>query len=160
MTWREDDAALLRNLADGHETNLNLEQNNKFLICAFSPDGKLLAVASMYGFAKLFDVDTPRELATLHGFLMGVHSVAFSPDGTRLALGSDGREAVKLWDVASLQEVATLGARFGILPPSSHRMASPGLLEQFGRFVPLARAVLGRNQCGGGEGEGGDHHRR
>jgi WD40 repeat protein len=42
---------------------------------------------------------------------MGVHSVAFSADGTRLALGSDGREAVKLWDVASLEDVATLGAR-------------------------------------------------
>ena len=65
----------------------------------------------MYGFAKLFDLDTQRELATLHGFLLGVHSVAFSPDGTRLALGSNGREAVKLWDVASLEEVATLGAQ-------------------------------------------------
>ena len=46
----------------------------------------------------------------MHGFLMGVNSVAFSADGTRLALGSDGREAVKLWDVASLEEVVTLAA--------------------------------------------------
>jgi WD40 repeat protein len=112
LTWRRaDDTALLRNLSDGHETNLNLDAKQQASGLAFSPDGKLLAVASTYGFAKLFDVDAPRELATLHGFLMGVHSVAFSADGTRLALGSDGREAVKLWDAASLEEVATLGAQ-------------------------------------------------
>jgi WD40 repeat protein/serine/threonine protein kinase len=111
VTWRKDDTALLRNLADGNENNLDLNGKTQVSDLSFSPDGKLLAVASMYGFARMFDVDTQRELATLHGFLMGVHSVAFSPDGTRLALGSDGREAVKLWDVASLEEVATLGAQ-------------------------------------------------
>jgi WD40 repeat protein len=111
LTWRNDDTALLRNLADGHETSLNLDAKKQFSGLSFSPDGKLLAVASYYGFAKLFDVDTQRELATLQGFLMGVHSAAFSPDGTRLALGSDGKEAIKLWDVASLEEVATLGAQ-------------------------------------------------
>jgi WD40 repeat protein len=36
--------------------------------------------------------------------------VAFSPDSTRLALGGSGNEAVKLWDVASYQELLTLGA--------------------------------------------------
>jgi WD40 repeat protein len=111
LTWRRDDTALLRNLADGHETSLNLDAKKQFSGLSFSPDGKLLAVASQYGFAKLFDLDAPRELATLHGFLMGVHSVAFSADGTRLALGSNGSEAIKLWDVASLEEVVTLGAQ-------------------------------------------------
>jgi WD40 repeat protein/tRNA A-37 threonylcarbamoyl transferase component Bud32 len=111
LTWRKDDTALLKNLVDGRETSLNLDGKKQVSDLSFSPDGKLLAVASMYGFARLFDVDTQRELATLHGFLMGVHSAAFSPDGTRLALGSDGKEAVKIWDVASLEEVATLGAQ-------------------------------------------------
>jgi WD40 repeat protein len=111
LTWRPDDKALLRNLADGHETSLNLDARQQLSDLRFSPDGKLLAVASEYGFAKLFDLDAPRELATLHGFLMGVHSAAFSPDGTRLAFGGDGTEAVKLWDVASLEEVVTLGAQ-------------------------------------------------
>jgi WD40 repeat protein/serine/threonine protein kinase len=111
LTWRPDDKALLRNLSDGHEINLNLDTRQQLSDLRFSPDGKLLAVASLYGFAKLFDVDTQRELATLHGFLLGVHSAAFSPDGARLALGSNGREALKLWDVVSLEEVATLGAQ-------------------------------------------------
>jgi WD40 repeat protein len=114
LTWRPDDKALLRNLSDGHEINLNLDTRQQRSDLCFSPDGKLLAVASLYGFAKLFDLNAQRELATLHGFLLGVHSVAFSADGTRLALGSNGREAVKLWDVASLEEVATLAAQGSI----------------------------------------------
>jgi WD40 repeat protein len=49
-----------------------------------------------------------REVATLRGFLLGVNSVAFSPDGKRLATASSGKEAIKLWDAASHQELLTL----------------------------------------------------
>ncbi|WP_240894025.1 WD40 repeat domain-containing protein [Limisphaera ngatamarikiensis] len=34
--------------------------------------------------------------------------MTFSPDGRRLAIGSNGAEAVKLWDAESLQELITL----------------------------------------------------
>jgi WD40 repeat protein len=37
--------------------------------------------------------------------------VAFSPDSHRLAVGSNGSEAVKLFDVSSHQELLTLGAK-------------------------------------------------
>ena len=77
---------------------------------AFSPDGKLLAVGSWLGMVKVLSVDTWREITTLRGFLLGVNSVAFSADGTRLAAGSAGKEAVKLWDTASFQELLTLEA--------------------------------------------------
>src|SRR5208282_4489867 len=55
-----------------------------------------------------------REVATLRGVLLGVHSVAFSGDGKRLATGG-GNAALKLWDTESWQEVLTLegqGAQF------------------------------------------------
>jgi len=75
---------------------------------AVSLDGTLLAGASAFGFAKLWEARTLREIATLSGFLLGVHSVAFSPDGKRLATGSSGQEAVKLWDLRGYQELLTL----------------------------------------------------
>lgn len=59
---------------------------------------------------KVLSVDTWREVTTLHGFLLGVNSVAFSADNSRLAVGSAGKEAVKMWDTASFQELITLEA--------------------------------------------------
>ncbi|HXJ61035.1 MAG TPA: hypothetical protein VNU68_30690, partial [Verrucomicrobiae bacterium] len=74
----------------------------------FSADGKLLAAASDQGFARIWDAATLQPVANLRGFLQGVHSVAFSPDGKRLVTGSDGKEAIKLWDVESHEELLTL----------------------------------------------------
>ena len=75
---------------------------------ALSPDGRLLAASSALGFTKLLEFPTLRELVTLRGFLLGVHSVAFSHDGKRLAAASNASEAIKLWDVDSRQELLTI----------------------------------------------------
>jgi WD40 repeat protein len=37
--------------------------------------------------------------------LLGVHGLAFSHDGYRLVTGSVGKEALKLWDLTTMQEV-------------------------------------------------------
>ena len=75
---------------------------------AFSPDGTL-ASGSGNG-VKLVDVATRKEIASLQeGFS---RTVAFSPDGTLLASGSGngelGDDTVRLWDVASRENIATL----------------------------------------------------
>ena len=44
----------------------------------------------------------------LHGHLHAAFGIAFSPDGRRLISASGGREAVKLWDVGTRQELLTL----------------------------------------------------
>jgi WD40 repeat protein/tRNA A-37 threonylcarbamoyl transferase component Bud32/cell division protein FtsL len=79
--------------------------------CAFSPDGKLFAMASHLAYARVWETADWREAATLRGFKLGTDSVAFSPDGERLATGTGaGEAALHLWDVASWQDVFTLRA--------------------------------------------------
>jgi WD40 repeat protein/tRNA A-37 threonylcarbamoyl transferase component Bud32 len=94
----------------------------------WSPDGRLLATVSMPADqnaamkteVRVWDATTGAEMVTLlidrtasppvvdRNFLpdAGVVRLAFSPDGSRLAV-EDGR-AVKLWDVAARKEVLSL----------------------------------------------------
>jgi serine/threonine protein kinase/WD40 repeat protein len=84
----------------------------------FSEDGRLLAVTSALGTTDLVEFPSCRKLAIFRGFLMGVHSVAFSPDGKRLAASSNAIEAVKLWDIESRQELITLEGEGSRLSPA------------------------------------------
>jgi WD40 repeat protein len=100
-------AAQLRQLTTGQDTRLDLNLK-QVTGAAFSPDGRLLAAVSVLGVGQLWNTATAQQMATLQGFLQGAHSVTFSPDGQRLAIGSNGSEAIKLWDVECLQELLTL----------------------------------------------------
>ena len=72
---------------------------------------------------KLWDVRSGELVRTLSGHTDSVFSVAFSPDGTRLASGSED-QTVKLWDVRSGELVRTLSGHtswsLGGLQPGWH----------------------------------------
>jgi WD40 repeat protein len=81
----------------------------------FSPDGRRLATAGDEGSAKVWDFDpqraevkeTPLQTLTRHH----VMNVAFSPDGKRLASAGMDDKTVRVWDVATGQEVFPDGLR-------------------------------------------------
>ncbi len=75
---------------------------------AVSPDGGLVASSNDAGQVRLLDPAKGELIETLHGHLNSAFGIAFSPDGRRLISASGGREAVKLWDVGTRQELLTL----------------------------------------------------
>jgi len=76
----------------------------------FSKDGKSIVTGSEDALVKIWRTSDWENTAVLRGHSLGVHSVAFSPDGARVVSGSVDRQAVKVWDMATLQELITLKA--------------------------------------------------
>jgi serine/threonine protein kinase/WD40 repeat protein len=73
-----------------------------------SPDGGLVAASTYGGFVLLFDAVKGELIESFRGHLNAVFGVAFSPDGRRLISADGGREAIKIWDVNTRQELLTL----------------------------------------------------
>lgn len=67
---------------------------------AFSRDGTRLAVASVNGTVRLWDVASGKTISTLCCDTAQADSVAFSPDGTRVATGSQDGNVI-VWDASS-----------------------------------------------------------
>jgi WD40 repeat protein len=95
---------------------------------AFSPDGKTLAFGSAGNTVVLWNLANGHADATLRGHRDRVISVAFSPDGKTLA--STSGDQIKLWEVATRKNVATIAGydvhcvRFS---PEGKSLASVGI---------------------------------
>ena len=73
----------------------------------FSPDGTRLVTTSGDGTARIWDVGSRRQLATLVGHSRPVWSAAFSPDG-RLIVTASSDETARIWDAATGKSLVTL----------------------------------------------------
>ncbi len=78
---------------------------------AFSPDGRTLALDDI-GAVSLWEVASGQSRGRLVGPRM-TFSLAFSPNGQFLAVGTDPETPVSLWDLATGQVVANLQNDFG-----------------------------------------------
>jgi WD40 repeat protein len=126
-------AATVWDLANGEE----LAVLPRAFSVAFSPDGTQLATTEstvMGGVAgsdfciTVWDVKGRRKVRTLPGHNARVTTVAFSPDGTRLASGGFEHE-LKVWDVANGRELRTLHGHKAwvttvVFSPDGTRLAS------------------------------------
>ena len=95
---------------------------------------------------RLWDPQSGTELARLEGHNHIVIAVAFSPDGTRLASGSDEEDpSVRLWDAESGKELACLeGHQAGVyavaFSPDGTRLAT-GSSDQSVRLWDAASGI-------------------
>ena len=111
-----------QNLPEGSVVRLGrgaLPQGDRTI--AFSPDGRILGVASFAGL-WLYDVANP---ANYSGIDRAAHSVAFSPDGATVAAGHGGE--ISLWDLATLTQSGTI--------PVSHWVKYMSFSPDGGRLV-------------------------
>ena len=76
--------------------------SHPILTLAFSSDGETLAAGVEDGTLHLYDVKTATHIDTINYIPSNIRSIAFSPDGKTLAIGSGSNAgAISLWDTES-----------------------------------------------------------
>jgi WD40 repeat protein/serine/threonine protein kinase len=126
--WETKTGGLLRAVTSGHRYPVSGT--------AFSPDSTRAASVAEDGTLALWDASSFDCINRFKGHMLGIHSVVFSPDGRRLATGGgSGREAVKVWDVATCREMLTL--------------AGGGSIFGYVAFSPDGNWLMARSNLGG-----------
>jgi Tol biopolymer transport system component len=131
-----------RNTLQGHADSI--------MGTAFSPDGKLLASASLDTTVKLWDVATGKNTATFPNHYRFDFRAAFSPDGKTLAMGSG--PTIELWDVASGKHTASLAGHTGqvlhvVYSPDGRYLASASLDSTVRVWHAASRATVAALQA-------------
>jgi eukaryotic-like serine/threonine-protein kinase len=105
----KDGEIIISGLDDGAERKLSAKTRVNAL--CYSPDGKILAVASP-GAVTLWDPETGREIKAYKGLILfPSNALAFSPDGKILA-AVGANSVIKLWDPGQNDPLATVKGNF------------------------------------------------
>lgn len=133
-----DNSVILWDATKGQQLHKLEGHTNRVVTVSFSPDGTRLASASgtavgsstttAAGEVKIWDTATGLEVRTLSPAGTGVLTVAFSPDGKRLAGACQDRK-VRLWETATGDEALkleghTLDVYHVVFSPDGRRLAS------------------------------------
>jgi WD40 repeat protein len=88
-----------------HHARLMVQAGGTFITSvAFSPDGRKVLTGSRDKTARLWDLETGKELQRFEGHSDWVNAVAFSPDGRRVLTGGLD-STLRLWDVETGKEL-------------------------------------------------------
>jgi signal transduction histidine kinase len=111
--------------------------------CAFSPDGRQLAVAKSRQMAAILDATTGRELANLAAPRPAtIKAIRWSLDGRRLVMGT-AENLVQVWELDALRRnLASFGVGWDAAPTASVVRAAPFALARFGSQADIAAALV------------------
>ncbi len=136
----------------------------------FSPDGKRIGAAYIGdgpaatwfaegGSIRLWDAETGKELRKLVAPSDAVESFVFSPDGKRLAAGTDYDGVVHLWDVETGTELSRTGEHQGLVCSVAFapdgRTALTGCADRVVRLWDADKGTVVRRIEVGGDGNPG-----
>ncbi|WP_445633389.1 hypothetical protein NSTC745_05044 [Nostoc sp. DSM 114161] len=125
--WQRD--GTLRQTLQGYDTSV-YGHSKEIYGLAFSPDGEILASASLDHYIKLWRTRDGYMIKTLQGHQREVNSLSFSPDSQILASAS-ADTTIKLWNIQTKALIKTLqGHTAEVLSvsfnPSGQVLASAG----------------------------------
>ena len=105
----ERGVAQLANRHLGEVVPLNLRAG-RCVGAAFHPDNSLFAMASQYGWVRIWATNSFQEFREVGDFtgLGAAHSVSFNQDGSRLMIGGGWSEAARIWDVRGKRELLSV----------------------------------------------------
>jgi WD40 repeat protein len=112
----------------------NLPALNLWFSSTVSPDRRWFAAGHAGGSVFLWDLQSSQISRVLDGHTHFLRSLAFSPDGTRLATANMGGKPMKLWELEDGEELITLPGE--------------GFAFRGAAFSPDGRFLMARNRNG------------
>lgn len=108
----EADASLLNALQRGFTRQVYVGHTGLVWSAVFSPDGRKMVTSSNDGSARVWDVESGKELAAFAPSVRILDTADFAPDGRYVLTGGPG-EVARLWDTQTGQEVRQFAGHIG-----------------------------------------------